>query len=69
MPEVAGNAAHLVDPFDIEDMKNGILKVIAEDTYREQLIENGYENAKKFAVEKIVKDYCEVYEEISNRSN
>jgi glycosyltransferase involved in cell wall biosynthesis len=66
MPEVAGNAAHLVDPFDIEDVKNGILKVIGDDTYRNQLIENGYENAKKFAVEKIVKDYCRVYQEILN---
>lgn len=64
MPEVAGNAAHLVDPFDVADMRKGILKIIQDDVYREQLIANGFENAKRFEIEKIVKDYCEVYESL-----
>lgn len=66
MPEVAGNAAHLADPFDIEDMRRGILKVIEDDTYRERLIADGFENAKRFEVEKIVKEYCEVYDSLLN---
>lgn len=64
MPEVAGNAAHLVDPFDVADMRKGILKIIQDDVYREQLIANGFENAKRFEIEKVVKDYCEVYESL-----
>ncbi len=66
MPEVAGNAAHLVNPFDIEDMRKGIVKVIGDDTYRERLIADGFENVKRFEVEKIVKEYCEVYDSLLN---
>lgn len=65
MPEVAGNAAHLADPYDIEDMRNGILKVIEDEKYREQLVTNGYENAKRFSVEKIVGEYCDIYKQIA----
>ena len=66
MPEVAGNAAHLVNPYDIEDMRKGIVKVIEDDTYRERLIANGFENVKRFEVDNIVKEYCEVYESLLN---
>lgn len=61
MPEVAGDAAHLVNPFDVEDMRNGILKLIEDDTYREQLVSNGFENARRFKVEKVVEDYKAIY--------
>nr|WP_290427016.1 glycosyltransferase family 1 protein [Algoriphagus limi] len=66
MPEVAGNAAHLVNPFDVEDIRKGIVKVIEDDSFREQMINNGFENAKRFAVEKIASDYCEVYKTLIN---
>ena len=62
MPEVAGNAACLVDPYDIESIRAGILKVIADGGYREEPIENGLENVKRFNPEKIVREYVKVYE-------
>ena len=61
MPEIAGNAAELVNPFDIKSIKNGFLKVINEDAHREQLIVNGYENAKRFDREKIAQEYFDLY--------
>ncbi len=48
MPEVAGNAACLVDPFDANDIRNGLLKLIRDDLYREQLIANGRQNKLRF---------------------
>jgi len=61
MPEVGGNAAHYVDPFSVESIRNGIQKVINEDDYRNQLIFNGFENAKRFDLKEITTQYVSVY--------
>lgn len=61
MPEVAGNAAHLVDPFDVESIRNGIVKVIKDDHYRDRLISNGFENHKRFDVRNIAMEYTQIY--------
>ena len=65
MPEVAGNAACLVDPFDVQSIRQGILKVIEDDQYRDQLVQSGYENAQRFRPEKIAQMYFDVYSEVS----
>jgi glycosyltransferase involved in cell wall biosynthesis len=65
MPEVAGNAACLVDPSSVESIRNGLLKVIQEDSYREELIERGFENIKRFHPEKIANQYFELYKKIA----
>lgn len=68
MPEVAGNAAHLADPFSVEDMKEGFLKIINNDQYRNKLIENGYANCKRFSNEKIAEQFAEVYRSVALKS-
>jgi glycosyltransferase involved in cell wall biosynthesis len=64
MPEVAGDAAHLVDPFSIDDMKRGFIKIINDGEYRNQLIEKGYSNCKRFSIETVTKKYMELYSEM-----
>lgn len=49
MPEVAGGAAVLVDPFKIEDTTAALERIILDVEFREKLIELGYENAKKYS--------------------
>ena len=66
MPEVAANAAHIVNPFDIKDIHEGFNKIIADDEYRNKLIENGYENANRFSVKTIAGQYADVYKELYN---
>jgi glycosyltransferase involved in cell wall biosynthesis len=39
MPEVAGGAAHLVDPFSVKSIANGLLRVATDEAYRLDLIE------------------------------
>lgn len=68
MPEVAGNAAHLVNPFDIEEIRKGILKLINDEDYRNQLIQNGFENAKRFELKTIANQYLELYKEVLRNS-
>lgn len=61
MPWVAGNAAHLIDPLDVWDMHRGIKKIIDDDQYRNQLVQNGYKNAMRFDRKKIAQEYFEIY--------
>lgn len=63
MPEIAGNAAEIVNPFDVQSIRNGFLKVINDDEHRERLIKNGYENAKRFDRKTIAENYFNIYRE------
>ena len=65
MPWVAGNAACLVDPFDVEAIRQGILKIIGDGEYRERLIRNGFENVKRFDPERVANLYYGIYEKIA----
>jgi len=49
MPEVAGNAGHLVDPNSINSIANGMEKLATDKEYRNQLIENGRMQRKNFS--------------------
>lgn len=61
MPEVAGDAACLVNPFDVSSIRSGVLHVIEEPAYREQLVEQGYANAMRFQPDIIASRYAQVY--------
>ena len=64
MPEVAGDAACLVNPFDEAEIRNGVLKVIKESSYRQELVAKGLINVKRFRPEEIAKQYAELYKDI-----
>ncbi len=64
MPEVAGDAACLVDPFDVSAMKLGFQKIINDPVYRESLIENGYSNCQRFSIETITRRYMNLYDQV-----
>ena len=65
MPEIAGAAAHLVDPFDREDIRKGILKLISDAEYRNYLIEKGRKNWIRYDPESIAGSYLDLYRKIA----
>lgn len=67
MPEVAGDAACLVDPFDVMSIREGILKTINDIPYRDKLVKRGFENIKRFKAEKIAAQYVSIYNELLSR--
>ena len=69
MPQVAGDAACLVDPYSIESIRSGILKVINDREYRKQLIQNGYRNERRFLADESAQKYWSIYNDLlkSNR--
>jgi glycosyltransferase involved in cell wall biosynthesis len=66
MKEVAGGAACLVDPFSVQSIRNGIIKVIQDEQYRNEIIAKGEINAKKYNPEVIAKEYFNLYTEITS---
>lgn len=62
MRDIAGNGACLVDPNDVSSIKNGILKLINDSHYREELIENGARNVLRFDAKKTAMQYADIYE-------
>jgi glycosyltransferase involved in cell wall biosynthesis len=66
MPEVAGDAAHLVNPFVVDSIRSGVLKVIQDAPYRERLIQKGLENVKRFDPDRIADQYLSLYRRLSN---
>ncbi|RXG13099.1 glycosyltransferase [Leeuwenhoekiella aestuarii] len=59
--EVSNNAAEMVDPYSVFSLKNGYQKIINDKNYRDNLIYKGQLNAERFSVQKIAKDYLDVY--------
>ncbi len=62
--DVADGAAHLVDPTDTEAIRQGLRQLISDDVYRQQLIEAGYRNARRFAPETIANHYRTWYQRL-----
>lgn len=65
LPEVAGNAACLVNPYSVEAIRKGLLSIIEDDGYRQQLIENGKQNRLRFNGNTIADAYYQVYKKIA----
>lgn len=68
MPEVAGDAAAIVDPFLISEIRAAVQRIINDDTYRENLINNGYRNALRFNANEVANQYVELYNELDRNS-
>ncbi len=49
MPEVAGDGAELIDPYDIDSICAGMARVLTDKAYASRLAALGYENAKRFS--------------------
>ena len=71
MPEIAGGAAHLVNPSRSEEITQGILKILGEKEYAETLCKKGLEQHKKFSwkimAENVLELYNEMYNELYNK--
>ena len=67
LSEIAGKAAVFIDPYDINDIANGLTVAIDDEDLREDLIERGLEQAKKFSWEKVANETYKVYQKVVER--
>ncbi len=64
MPEVAGNAAYLVDPFRPEEITRGIEELLSDEKRRQQLMRDGLDQAAKFSWRSMAQDVLELYKTV-----
>jgi glycosyltransferase involved in cell wall biosynthesis len=64
MKEVAGGGAILVDPEDVDSIKNGISAALSDSEMRTNTIEIGRQNVHRFDRAEIARQYLSLYNEI-----
>ena len=64
MPEIAGDAALLVDPIDVAAISDGLNKLVNDEALRQQLVQKGLKRSTEFAWEKAVEETWKVYQEL-----
>ena len=62
LPEIAGDAALLVDPTDVDAIADAMLRLSQDEALRQRLIAAGYENVKRFSWEKAAAETLAVLE-------
>jgi glycosyltransferase involved in cell wall biosynthesis len=66
LPEVCGDAAYYVDPYNVESIAEGMYKVLTDEALRQGLIEKGFARARFFSWEKSAKKHIEVFQGVLN---
>jgi len=64
LPEVAGDAAVLVDPYDPQAIADGIYRVLTDETLRREMVHKGIARAGQFSWEQSVRHVRQIYGEV-----
>ncbi|MCM8819713.1 MAG: glycosyltransferase family 4 protein [Candidatus Omnitrophica bacterium] len=64
LPEVCGDAAYYVNPYDVKDIADGIEKVLTDENLRDDLIKKGFENVKRFSWESSARKIIEIIDSL-----
>lgn len=64
MPEVAGDAAILVDPYDIDAIADGLCRLLDDSTLRAELVTRGLRQAARFTWERAAAQLLAVYQQM-----
>lgn len=65
MPEAAGGGACLVDPFDVSDIRSGLLRILGDPDYAATLVAAGFGNARRYRADLIAARYAALYREVA----
>jgi glycosyltransferase involved in cell wall biosynthesis len=60
LPEIAGDAALLVDPTDVDAIADAMLRISRDEALRSELIAAGYENVRRFTWKEAARQTLEV---------
>ncbi len=67
MNEIADDAACKVNPYNIFDIRRGILNVIENEAYRDQLVNNGWKMRYKYSIDYITSQYADLYRAVATQ--
>ncbi len=64
MPEIAGDAALLIDPYDVDALADAIRRLVSDEALRTELVERGFEQAACFTWERAAQQLRDVYQRL-----
>lgn len=67
MPEVAGDAAFLVNPYDTHDLRNAMEQVLSNEELRVKLIARGRTRAQRFSWSEVTSKVLNIYKELHKK--
>jgi glycosyltransferase involved in cell wall biosynthesis len=65
LPEVAGEAAILINPYDKDELSQAMLNLLSDEKLRNELTQKGIERAKQFSWSKCAQETVEIYKKIA----
>jgi len=69
MPEISGDAAHIVDPYKPEEITEGIIKILSDKDYSENLCKKGLERSNLFSWKNMAAQILVLYNEIKTQNH
>lgn len=64
MPEVAGTAALTINPHDVMEISQAMVRIHSDSALRKELVQKGYENLGRFSWSRTAERTLEIYEEV-----
>jgi glycosyltransferase involved in cell wall biosynthesis len=64
MPEVGGEGACFVDPFNVSDIRSALNQIIDSADFRGKLITAGLKNVENYRLSNVASQYAELYEQV-----
>jgi len=68
LPEVAGDAALLVTPTEVDDIAYGLRRLLEDAELRAELRARGYQRAREFSWERCARETLAVYKNVYDKS-
>lgn len=66
MPEISGEAAHIVDPYNSEEITAAMLQLVTDEAYRNSLVEKGELQSTHFSWKIMAQRVLVIYNEVIN---
>jgi glycosyltransferase involved in cell wall biosynthesis len=68
MPEIAGDAAFIIDPFKPEEITAAMVSLLSDETLRNDMIKKGIPQAAKFSWRSMAEHVLAIYHEVHSQS-
>lgn len=65
LPEVAGDAALFIDPYDVDGLATAIDKLVEDSTFRIDLIRKGFERVAQFSWQRAAEETLDVFRKVA----
>lgn len=65
---IANDSAIIVDPYDVQSIRNGFLQLIEDNSLYDEIVQKGRKNVENYSVAAISKEYSSLYQELLGKA-